>query len=113
MQNKVMFVIEPHSVVDVITNSSSELFVGESNTKDALVKMIEAAYPEYLGEYNELKSTKELDVDDIECYISYAWERWSNMHQRMTYHVPGGLNFNDVFIFQGRAYPSSLVNSSS
>ncbi len=95
--SRVMFAVEPHSVVDVITNSSSELFVGEANTKEALVKMIEAVYPEYLGEYHELKSSSELDVEDIETYLSYACERWSNQHQRMMYFGLPGIAVYQLF----------------
>lgn len=40
MDKKIMFVIHPHSVVDVITNSSTELFVIDTNKSVNIVREI-------------------------------------------------------------------------
>jgi hypothetical protein len=68
---KKLFTIKPHSIIDVITNSSSELFVGKSQNKDEIRAVIKAIYPEYLNEYEEIKTTDELTVSELELYLSY------------------------------------------
>lgn len=69
---KTILAISPHSVIDVITNSSSELFVGLAKSKDMIVSMIEDVHPNYLSEYLEIKTTKELTLDDLDLYLMYA-----------------------------------------
>jgi len=68
---KNIFAATIQSVIDVITNSSSELFVGKFNCKEELEKMIKEIYPNYLSEYQELKNIDELTVDDLDCYVQY------------------------------------------
>jgi len=41
---KTLFVINPHSIIDVITNSSSELYVFKGKNKETIEKMIEEIY---------------------------------------------------------------------
>ena len=78
MDKKLLFTINVHSFVDVITNSSSELFVESSNSKETLIALIKEVYPRYLDEYEELRSLDELSTGELEQYISYAYEHYSN-----------------------------------
>lgn len=65
---KYIFVLQVHSVVDLITNSSSELFVGQYNSKKIIIDLIKSIYPNYLDEYSEIKS-----IDELEEFVSYRY----------------------------------------
>jgi len=93
---KILFKINPHSFVDVITNSSTELFVGQL-PKHELQKMIAKVYPNYLHEYAELKGTRELTNDELECYISYHYDRWSNRHQKTLKELIPGFSYEEMY----------------
>lgn len=89
--DKIVFVMNIHSVVDVITNSSSELFVGKHQSKEIIEEMIKLAYPNYLNEYEELKSIDELSDDDLDVYISYHYEIWGNLK------LIDGFSFDEMY----------------
>lgn len=69
---KVLFVTNLHSTVDVITNSSSELFVTRGNNKEEVERLIKEVYPNYLDEYYPLKSIDELTWEELAEYVFYA-----------------------------------------
>ena len=73
-----MFVIHPHSVVDVITNSSTELFVFDGSSKKAVEDIIKDVYPNYLDEYEELKPLSQLNDEDFESYLDWIYPSWDN-----------------------------------
>lgn len=75
---KTLFTIKPHSIIDAITNSSSELFVGKSKSKDELMKLLLAIYPDYLNEYEPLKGIDDLTVDELGTYLSYEYSLYSD-----------------------------------
>lgn len=56
-----MMLIHPHSIVDVITNSSTELFVG---TTDKTKEFIEEIIGEYLSTYTKVHDTS-YTIDNI------------------------------------------------
>jgi hypothetical protein len=93
----VIFTIRPHSFVDVITNSSSELFVGKADTKEILQQMIKEVYPRYLNEYSELKSTSELSNDEIDTYLNFANTYWSNGAQAIVAVPIEGIPYAEMF----------------
>jgi len=68
-----MLIFQPDHVLDIITNSSSELFVLYGETKQVIEELIKSVYPNYRSEYHELKSTKELSVDELSAYLNYAY----------------------------------------
>jgi hypothetical protein len=70
---RTIFVIQPQSIIDVITNSSSELFIFSGKEKAIIEEMITAIYPNYLDEYEELVSLDELDNDGLDTYLSYNY----------------------------------------
>jgi hypothetical protein len=49
-----MFVFQIDNIVDIITNSSSELFIIKSDGKEVLVDLIETILPDFRDTYNEL-----------------------------------------------------------
>jgi hypothetical protein len=69
---KQLFVIKVDHSIDLITNSSSELFVLEGKSLDTVKELIASIYPEYLTEYDEVKPTSELTTDELEIYIDYS-----------------------------------------
>lgn len=73
-----LFVIQPQSIIDVITNSSSELFIFQGKEFEVIKSMIEAIYPDYLNEYKELVSLDEIDNDSLDTYICYAYNEWND-----------------------------------
>ena len=98
MKNKrILFTIRPHSFIDVITNSSTELFVGSANAKDELITLIKNVYPDYLNEYDELKSIDEIDFEELDTYFSYycspnMWPATKDM-----YLVLPGFTFEELY----------------
>ena len=68
---RTVFCISIDNQIDIITNSSSELFVMRGDSKKDVIKLIENIYPNYRLEYEELKSLYELDLDELSTYISY------------------------------------------
>jgi hypothetical protein len=95
--SKVLYTIQPHSFVDVITNSSSELFVSDNISKEMLIDLITTIYPEYLNEYEPLKSIDELDDGELELYICYHYETWSNRKQKNIYKIIPGFTKDEMF----------------
>lgn len=75
---KVLFVIQPQSIIDVITNSSSELFVFQGNDKEVIEGMISEIYPNYLDEYRSLVSLNELNDYAFDNYLSWTYKNWSD-----------------------------------
>ena len=104
---KTLFIIKPHSVIDVITNSSSELFIGKHNSKDLMIEMIRSAYPAYRAEYDEVKTIDQLDDEELEMYISYHYEYWSNREQETIRNVIDGFTEEEMYVtkeFNGHEY---------
>lgn len=71
MKDSILFSIKVHSVVDIITNSSSELFVGKNKSFEALKALILDIYPNYLDEYHELRPLSEIRVAELMTYLNY------------------------------------------
>lgn len=94
---KTFFAAKFHSVVDVITNSSSELFVGMHGSKDLMIEIIKEIYPNYLDEYYELKSIDELTNDELYLYIDCQYNSWSNFNQKRMHDVIEGFSFEDMY----------------
>jgi hypothetical protein len=78
LTTKTLFVIQPQSVIDVITNSSSELFVFQGKEKEVIKDMIKRVYPDYLNEYEDLKCLNELNDSELTDYIDWIYSTWSN-----------------------------------
>ena len=74
--NRVVFYITIHSFVDIITNSSSELFVGRGNSKKLVEELVMQVYPDYTKEYSEIKSIEDLTDSELDTFICYHCEPW-------------------------------------
>ena len=75
---KVIFTIQPNHCVDLITNSSSELFVLKGETKEIVKELLESTYSDYLYEYEDVQHIDELSNDDFDTYLSYKYWDWKN-----------------------------------
>ena len=94
---KILFLLKPHSIVGCITNSSSELFVGESLTKEGMIKLIEEVYPYYLNEYEEIKGIDDLDYRQLNTYFSYACSAHCWPATKDQFPVLPGFTFEELY----------------
>lgn len=94
---KTLFVFKPKNVVDIITNSSSELFVLKGETKQIVEEMIANVYPEYKNEYDEVKHISELSVDDLDNYFNYLCSPHMWPASKGNYPVPEGFTFDELY----------------
>jgi len=95
--SKVLFTIRTHSIIDVITNSSSELFVGKSQSKEEIIELIKAVYPEYLSEYHEILSIEELTFEQLDNYFSYACSPHCWPSTKEMFPVLPGFSFDELY----------------
>jgi hypothetical protein len=94
---KTVFVIKPHSIVDVITNSSSELFVAINSNKETIEQLIEKIHPNYLDEYEELKTIDDLEPEELDIYFQYACSSWSATKKEDCPVLPG-FTFDELYV---------------
>jgi hypothetical protein len=97
MEKKTLFIIQPHSMVDVITNSSSELFVFEGKEKETIIEMIKSVYPDYLEEYSELKNISELTSNELDMYFSYMCSPHIWPARKSQYPILPGFTFDELY----------------
>lgn len=84
-------------MVDVITNSSSELFVLKGETAEIVKEMIANVYPDYLREYEEVKHISELSVDELNQFFSYMCSPHMWPASKGMYPVPPGFTFDELY----------------
>jgi hypothetical protein len=75
---KILFVFAVDNMVDLITNSSSELFILHGNTKEEVIGMVENVYPNYRNEYDEIISISEIENEKLDTYLSYTHSDWKD-----------------------------------
>ena len=103
---KTLFVIRPHSIVDLITNSSSELFVFNGKQKKVLKNSIEAVYPDYLSEYKELKSVDDLRPEELNTYMSFVCSSRMWPATKSMYPVLPGFTFDELYTPDDNGVPA-------
>lgn len=96
---KILFTIKPHSIIDVITNSSSELFIGKTQNKNEIIELIKKVHPYYLGEYEELKSIDELSLRELNTYIEHSCNPsiWPT-NNKLQYPLLNGFTFDELYV---------------
>lgn len=94
---KTLFVIQPQSMVDVITNSSSELFVFHGKEKEVIEEMIKNIYPNYRDEYDELIPLRSLSLNELDNLMD--WITGSNCWpaSKWNYKIPGDFTFDELY----------------
>lgn len=82
---KTLFVFQVQSFTDVVTNSSSELFV-YTGTEREIKKLLNNTVPGWENEYYSPISLDNISEDDLETYMGYAYDRydWSRYGEKIT-----------------------------
>jgi len=93
-----IFAFSVENIIDVVTNSSSELFVFKGKTREIVEQMILEIYPEYHREYLSIKRSDELTVDELDTFIDYSlhpniWPTYTK-HQ---YPLIEGFTFDELY----------------
>jgi hypothetical protein len=94
---KTIFTFCVESAVDLITNSSSELFVLEGNTKDEVIEMVRAVYPDYKDEYAEPIHISEMTTDQLDLYMSYRTHSYSWPASKSSMPMVEGFTFDELY----------------
>ena len=95
--SKVLYIFQPHSIVDIITNSSSELFVFKGKSKETIENAIEEIYPDYLREYEPLVYIMDASIDDIENFLYYHCSPNHWPAERHEYPLIGDYTFDELY----------------
>jgi len=74
---KKIFEFNVDNTIDIITNSSSELFVLKGKTKEIVEEMIREVYPSFEDEY-KLVTIEECDEDDLSTYINSVFLKYDS-----------------------------------
>jgi len=94
---KTIFVMNIENTIDLITNSSSELFVLKGGTKEAITQMLDTIDPAWRKEYAEPKNIVELDANELDTYFSYACSPHMRPAKKSMYPVLNGFTFDELY----------------
>ena len=72
----IKFATHLNSVVDVITNSSAELFVSIENDKKEIEQLLDKLDKGWRYEYHSPKNIDELSDEELREYCEFAYELW-------------------------------------
>ncbi len=98
MKNKkILFVLYIDNAIDLITNSSSELFVLTAKSKSLATNMIESVYPNYLNEYAEIKHINDLTLEELDSYFSYHCSPHMWPAKKSNYPIIPGFTFEELY----------------
>lgn len=78
MKKRKLFVFNVSNVIDLITNSSSELFILSGNNMNEVKSLIERVYPNYLSEYQEVVSIDNISEEELDTYLTYEYNTWDD-----------------------------------
>ena len=78
MKKRKLFVFNVSNVIDLITNSSSELFILSGNNMNEVKSLIESVYPNYLSEYQEVVSIDNISEEELDTYLTYEYNTWDD-----------------------------------
>lgn len=75
---RTVFLFNIQSISDVITNSSSELFVindtDEEKRKEQIIELLDTIYPDWRREYEEPVKFDEIYNDELDYIIDFSYE---------------------------------------
>ena len=94
---KTLFVMSIENTIDLITNSSSELFVLKGGTKDVIIQMLDNIDPSWRNEYEEPKNILELSVDELNIYFDYACSAFCWPARKSMYPILKGFTFDELY----------------
>lgn len=90
------FKLELDHCIDIITNSSSELFILKGATKELVKEAIKEVYPDYLDEYQEVKSLSDLNEYELENYLNSSIGYGVDYDSAMTSLIDG-FEFDEMY----------------
>lgn len=98
MKNKkTLFVLNIDNQIDLITNSSSELFVIQCDSKNQIDGLIKSVYPDYRNEYENPELLSEMSNHDINSYIDWIEHTWSLSKEEAERSLYPGISFDEMF----------------
>lgn len=74
---KVMFTFNIDHVIDITTNSSSEMFLFTGKNTDMVHQMVVDVYPEYESEYSKVQAIENLSQEDFRRYFVWNHDNWN------------------------------------
>lgn len=98
---KIIFEFNIDNIIDIITNSSSELFIIEGESSEIISDMVTNVYSDYLDEYTEPRLLKDCSVDEIETLLyrkfnNFLYEKDASIDKIETIKE---INKEDLFIY--------------
>lgn len=93
--SKILFTLKIDNVIDIITNSSSELFVLKADSFEIVKELIESVYPGYLNEYYEPIQPKDMTPERFASYIDWI-NGWNVSKENAV--VYEGFTFEDMYV---------------
>lgn len=94
---KTIFTINVSNTIDLITNSSSELFVLKGKTKEVIIELLNTVYPDWEKEYEFPKAIVELSPNELNTYFSYACSPHMWPNTKKDYPVLKGFKFEELY----------------
>lgn len=73
---KLLLINPPHSVIDVITNSSTELFISEGSSMYSIIEYLN----EVFGDYTRYCSVYEINEETIDAFIEEVIDGWAEYY---------------------------------
>jgi len=73
MNKKILFKFNVDNAIDIITNSSSELFVLKADSNKIVVELLESVYPDFRKEYDEPIQFKDMDAEQFTDCIHWLY----------------------------------------
>jgi len=94
---KTIFTLHIDNMIDLVTNSSSELFILKGDTKQTVEELLASIYPGYLSEYDEVKSILNLSTEELNIYFrcSTGSNQWPC--KKEDYSTIPGFTFDDLY----------------
>lgn len=91
---KVLFVLTVDNVIDIITNSSSELFVLKADSDKVVTELLENVYPDFREEYREPVLLSSLDAYKLDSYLDWI-NGWACPKEQCV--VYDGFTFEEMY----------------
>ena len=97
MKKRIIITFAVDNTIDLITNSSSELFVLSGDTREIVTEMVESVYPEFRNEYDEIKSSRDLSGEELDYFFSFASSPGCWPASKNQYPIIPGFTFEDLY----------------
>lgn len=96
-QKRTLFIINVNNVIDIITNSSSELFVLRGEVETIVKEMVGNIYPEYLTEYAGVKHINNLTNEQLDEFLNYHCSASCWPSRKSQLPVLSGFTFDELY----------------